>query len=256
MREPSFLTCESAPADSDANESILRISIAETAANGNDALMAQVVLTRAVSFADDFAGARAYARVNATAETVLDVYKNGSPIGTITFGIGASAGAFAHGGRRRRDFRGGGPPRDHQPEPGGCHARRSLDHLSGQEDLTMAWGSDTPATQLTSITTEQFFNQVPTLNPRETAHVQVSVDFPSSPTDHAIVAVYTTFDDTSEVWDLVPIMEFLIENTTDPNRISFLVTGVYKFRVGVRRSGSRDTITSADLSLRKDGVNA
>jgi hypothetical protein len=56
--------------------------------------------------------------------------------------------------------------------------------------------------------------------------------------------------------DLIPMMEFLIENTTDPNRISFLVTGVYKFRVGVRRSGSTDTITSADLSLRKDGVNA
>ena len=72
----------------------------------------------------------------------------------------------------------------------------------------------------------------------------------------AIVAVYTTLDDTSEVFDLIPMMEFLIENTTDPNRISFLVTGVYKFRVGVRRSGSTDTITSADLSLRKDGVNA
>jgi hypothetical protein len=60
-----------------------------------------------------------------------------------------------------------------------------------------------------------------------------------------------TLDDTSEVWDLIPMMEFLIENTTDPNRISFLVTGVYKFPVGVRRSGSTDTITSADLSLRK-----
>ena len=57
--------------------------------------MAQVVLPRAVSFADDFAGARAYAGVSATAETVLDVHKNGSPIGTITFGIGASAGTFA-----------------------------------------------------------------------------------------------------------------------------------------------------------------
>jgi hypothetical protein len=45
------------------------------------------------------------------------------------------------------------------------------------------------------------------------------------------------------------MIEFLIENTTDPNRISFLVTGVYKFRVGVRRSGSTDTITSADMSL-------
>ena len=98
----------------------------------------------------------------------------------------------------------------------------------------MAWGSDTAATQLSSITTEQFFNQIPTLNPRETAHCQVSVDFPGSPTDHVIVAVYTTLDDSSEVWDIIPMMEFLIQNTTDPNRISFLVTGVYKFRVGVR----------------------
>jgi hypothetical protein len=44
--------------------------------------------------------------------------------------------------------------------------------------------------------------------------VQVSVDFPASPTDHAIVAAYTTLDDTSEVFDLIPMMEFLI----DPQR--------------------------------------
>jgi hypothetical protein len=66
----------------------------------------------------------------------------------------------------------------------------------------------------------------------------VSVDCPGSPTDHAIVAVYTTLDDSSEVWNLIRMMGFLIENTTDLNRISFLVTGVYEFRVGVRRSGS------------------
>jgi hypothetical protein len=60
--------------------------------------LAQVVLTRAVSFADDFAGARAYAGVTATAATVLDVHRNGSPIGTITFGTGASAGTFATAG--------------------------------------------------------------------------------------------------------------------------------------------------------------
>ena len=66
--------------------------------HGNGALLAQVVLTRAVSFADDFAGAWAYAGVGATAETVLDVHRNGAPIGTITFGTGASAGIFATGG--------------------------------------------------------------------------------------------------------------------------------------------------------------
>jgi hypothetical protein len=120
----------------------------------------------------------------------------------------------------------------------------------------MAWGSKQTATQLTNITTEQFFDVVPQLNPRETAHCQVAVNFPGSPTDHALIAVYTTLDDSGEVWDVVPMMEFLLENTTDPNGITFLVTGVYKFRVGVRRDGSTDTLTSAAMGIRKDGVNA
>jgi hypothetical protein len=38
--------------------------------HANGALMAQVVLSCAVSFADDFAGARAYAGVTATADTL------------------------------------------------------------------------------------------------------------------------------------------------------------------------------------------
>lgn len=81
------------------------------------------------------------------------------------------------------------------------------------------------------------------------------MDFPSTPTDHAIIAVYTTVDATTEVWDLVPMMEFLPEKVSDPNQTSFIVTGVYKFRIGVRRSGSTDTITGADMSYRADGAN-
>jgi hypothetical protein len=75
--------------------------------HGNGALMAQLVLTRSVSFPDDFAGARAYAGVTATAETVLDVHRNGSPIGTITFGTGASAGTFATAGGGAETFAAG-----------------------------------------------------------------------------------------------------------------------------------------------------
>ena len=75
--------------------------------HGNGALMAQVVLTRAVGFADDFAGAWAYAGVSATAETVLDVHRNGSLIGTITFGIGSSAGTFATAGGGAETFAAG-----------------------------------------------------------------------------------------------------------------------------------------------------
>jgi hypothetical protein len=54
----------------------------------------------------------------------------------------------------------------------------------------MAWGSKINATQLTSITTEQVFDQAPTLNSRESAHCRVEVDFPASPTDNAVISVY------------------------------------------------------------------
>lgn len=123
----------------------------------------------------------------------------------------------------------------------------------------MAWGSDTAATQLTSITTEQFFSfggsTKVSLNPGEEAVVQVSADFPGSPTDHLVVSIYATLDATSEVWDIEPLMTFLLGNNADPNRCSFVVGSVYAFRIGVKRSGVTDTITSADASLRLTGLN-
>lgn len=119
----------------------------------------------------------------------------------------------------------------------------------------MAWGSKTNATQLTTITTEQFFSTLITLNPGETAHVQVGCDFPATPTDNLIVALYGTLDAASEVWDTEPIVEYTLGNAVDQPDLSFLVSGLYKFRVGVRRDGTTDTITSADLSYRLDGVS-
>lgn len=120
----------------------------------------------------------------------------------------------------------------------------------------MAWGSKLSATQLTSITTEQFFSTTPTLGPQETAHVEVEANPPTTPTDDLIVAVYGTLDDSTENWDDTPLMEFVIDKDTDPNKVSFSISGIYKFRVGVRRSGTTDTYTSADMSYRLDGVAA
>jgi hypothetical protein len=60
-----------------------------------------------VNFRAAFTGLRGYARIVATAETVLDVHKNGSPIGTITFGTGASAGTFATAGGGAETFAAG-----------------------------------------------------------------------------------------------------------------------------------------------------
>lgn len=116
--------------------------------------------------------------------------------------------------------------------------------------MAVGWGTKTNATQLTSITTEQFFNQTPNPAPNEMVHCEVEADFPATPTDDAIVAVYGTLDDSTENWDDTPLMEFTIDNGTDPNKISWSMFGFYKFRVGVRRSGTTDTLTSADFSHR------
>lgn len=124
----------------------------------------------------------------------------------------------------------------------------------------MAWSAKTSATQLTSITTEQFFS-FPTiathlsLNPGEEMHCQISADFPGSPTDHLVISVYTTLDDSSETWDIEPYITYVITNTPDPNRGPLIIGGIYAFRIGAKRSGTTDTITSADCSFRKNGVD-
>jgi hypothetical protein len=121
--------------------------------------------------------------------------------------------------------------------------------------MTVAWSGKTDATQLTSITTEQFFDVTPSPDPNEVAHCEVEVDFPTTPTDNAIVSVYGTLDASTENWDDTPLLQFTISNGTDPNKVSWTIFGVYKFRVGVKRSGSTDTLTSADFSVREGSMS-
>lgn len=118
----------------------------------------------------------------------------------------------------------------------------------------MAWSAKTAATTLTAITAEQLFDQTPTLNPRESAHCRVEVTFPAGPVDDAVIAVYGGLDGSS--WATTPIMSLVVDKDASPNAIDFIVSGVYQFRIGVRRSGSTTTLTSASLAFRKDGVGA
>ena len=50
-------------------------------------------------------------------------------------------------------------------------------------------------------------------------------------------------------------MVLVLDKDVDPNSVDFLVTGIYQFRIGIKRSGSTNTLNSADLAFRKDGVN-
>ena len=117
----------------------------------------------------------------------------------------------------------------------------------------MAWGASDTSTQLTSITTVQYFDDTPQIPEASVAHCQVEVNFPGSPTDDALIRVDTTLDASTEVWDVEPYAQYFLSNSDDPNRLSFVVTDVYKFRVGVERSGTTDTLTSADFKYRLTG---
>lgn len=66
--------------------------------HGDGALLAQLVFDRGVAFAENFSGSEGYSQVTATAETVLDLQKNGSNVGTITFTDAGNTATFALAG--------------------------------------------------------------------------------------------------------------------------------------------------------------
>ena len=122
----------------------------------------------------------------------------------------------------------------------------------------MAWGSKTQIASSISVDSNSVYDYgatFVTLNPGETAHIQVKADFPVTPTDDLECYLFGTLDDSSEDWDTEPFM-FLgtIQNDNDPGYLSAIVNGVYKFRIGFLRSGTTDTIT-ADAWYRANGIS-
>lgn len=109
----------------------------------------------------------------------------------------------------------------------------------------VAWGADTALTTQTAIdnSTEEFLGIID-LAAGLQAHVQLEVDneHADTVTDDLIVNVYTTLDASSEVWDDEPFMTFQITPAAVAlERHSFVVSGVYKFRIGCLSSGTTNT---------------
>ena len=117
----------------------------------------------------------------------------------------------------------------------------------------MAWGGKTNIESSTTVTSAEVYSDAVTMNPGELAHAEVEADFPASPTDELTVKLYGTLDDSSENWDKTPLWSQNIANSPDPNKISFVVSGLYKWRLGFERDGSTDSIT-VNADYRKDGV--
>ena len=118
----------------------------------------------------------------------------------------------------------------------------------------MTWGSKNQIATSLSVAGTELFSSALSLNPGESADIQV-IGNSNGTTDSLVISVYTTLDASTENWDTVPLFSFVLDCTDgNDNDVSFLVTGVYRFRIGFVRDGSTDTITT-NAYERKDGIN-
>ena len=111
--------------------------------------------------------------------------------------------------------------------------------------MAVLWGSDTALTTQTAIdnSTEEFMGTID-LATALSAHVQLEIDNEdgSTVTDDVIISVYATLDASTEVFDDKAFMSFTVTPAAITlERISFVVSGVYKFRIGALSSGATDT---------------
>ena len=118
----------------------------------------------------------------------------------------------------------------------------------------MSWGSKTQIETSAAVAGTELYSSSVSLNPGESSHIQV-VGNSGGTTDSLEIKVYTTLDDATENWDTVPIYSFTLDCTDgNDNDVSFIVSDVYKFRIGFVRDGSTDTITT-DAWSRVDGIS-
>lgn len=125
--------------------------------------------------------------------------------------------------------------------------------------MAVTWGADTALTTQTAInnTVEEFLHATGLgidMSGALSCHVQLEVDneHATTVTDDLLVAVYTTLDAATEVWDDAPFMSFVhTPAAVALERVPFIVSGVYKFRIGVLSSGSTNTYAAGgDYRLR------
>ena len=118
----------------------------------------------------------------------------------------------------------------------------------------MAWTGKSTLGSALSVTSSALQTPYLELNPGEQAHIQVEAAWVSTPTDDLIVRVMATLDPSSEQADTIPIWSQTVGNEAFDSYISFLVSGVFKFRIEYERSGSSDA-TEITTSYRTDGVS-
>lgn len=122
----------------------------------------------------------------------------------------------------------------------------------------MAWSNITGnATNIASATMADVPSDGATvpvsLNPGETANLQVEADFPATPTDDLSWQILAS-PDGGTTYDVQPIAAGLLSNGSDPNRVTVQLFGYRTLKVQAARTGSTDTV-SVTVRVAKDGVS-
>jgi len=77
----------------------------------------------------------------------------------------------------------------------------------------------------------------------EGCHCWVNADFPGGLTDDLVIEVQSNNnDDPGNNYDNIPLFSFTVAAANGPNKVSFIVTSVYSFRVNFKSSGTTDSI--------------
>lgn len=124
----------------------------------------------------------------------------------------------------------------------------------------MAWGSDTTLGSQSAVndSVEEYLPSSGgiSLNPGERCHVQLIFNNESgSVTNGCLWSIYTTLDDTTEVWDHEPYMAGVYyPDTVAAEEFSIVLSDVYKFRIGFLAAAATDDYTVSGY-YRKDGVS-
>lgn len=130
----------------------------------------------------------------------------------------------------------------------------------------MSWGDKTAVTGLgaslsetsnldTDYVAASHFSGGVSLNPGESAHVQISCAFASAGSD-LFYRVVATLDDSSETWDNLPLMSGSLAFSASSTVVrSFIVSGVKRFRIEVRKGGTTSGSYTPSASWRKNGIS-
>lgn len=109
----------------------------------------------------------------------------------------------------------------------------------------MAFGSLTTFSTVTTRTSVETFTPIAGFihaSANSVAHITSIVTWQSGNTGLGTVNVYTSLGSgafsADTVWDKIPLYSFSVASTTNPNQLSFALSGIYAWRVGVNNSSN------------------